>query len=109
MRERGRGRVLHVFAYKGEGYVISPLLGCLNVKQGSGSQRVAAFCSLTTNGVSYGVTGPGCYTTRTNIQCCTLYPFTSTRFGMAIYTCTCTHVHVPGKYMYTCTCTCTCV
>lgn len=31
------------------------------MKQGSGSQRVVAFCNLTTNGVSYGVTGPGCY------------------------------------------------
>jgi hypothetical protein len=53
----------------------SPGLGCLNVKQGSGSQRVAAFCSLTTNGVSYGVTGPGCYSKRNNIQCTRLYPF----------------------------------
>jgi hypothetical protein len=62
----------------------SPLLGCLNVKQGSGSQRVAAFCSLTTNGVSYGVTGPGCYSKRKtnfNIQCTRLYPF---RFGLTI-------------------------
>ena len=31
------------------------------MKQGSGSQRVAAFCNRTTKGVSYGVTGPGCY------------------------------------------------
>lgn len=65
-RERESERVL--CAHEGEGYVISPLLGCLNVKQGSGSQRVAAFCSLTTNGVSYGVTGPGCYRkSKTNI------------------------------------------